>query len=56
MVIGLLTPEKEEDELVKNNIELALIHSIILISLSFIIAPALTQIASEFIPYPKMPF
>lgn len=56
LVVGLLTPENEEDELMKNNIELALIHAIILIALSFVIAPALIQIASEFIPYPKMPF
>lgn len=56
LVTGLLTKEKEEDELIKNNIELALIHAIILIALSFVIAPALIQIASEFIPYPKMPF
>ena len=28
----------------------------ILIALSFVIAPAIIQIASEFIPYPKMPF
>ena len=55
-VVGLLTPENEEDELMKNNVELALIHAIILIVLSFVIAPALIQIASEFIPYPKMPF
>jgi hypothetical protein len=56
VVIGFLTPEKEEDELLKNNVELAVIHAVILIALSFVIAPALIQIASEFIPYPKMPF
>lgn len=54
--IGFLTPEKEEDELIKNNIELAVTHAVILIALSFVIAPAIIQIASEFIPYPKMPF
>lgn len=54
--IGFLTPENEDDELMKNNIELAVIHGVILIALSFVIAPALIQIASEFIPYPKMPF
>ena len=43
-------------ELLKNNIELAIIHAVILISLSFVIAPALVKIAAEFIPYPKMPF
>lgn len=56
LITGLLTKEKEEDELMKNNIELASIHAIILIALSYVIAPALIQIASEFIPYPKMPF
>jgi hypothetical protein len=56
LVVGFLTPENEEDELMKNNVELALIHAIILVALSFVIAPALIQIASEFIPYPKMPF
>ncbi len=56
LVVGLLTPEKEEDELLKNNIELAIIHAVILISLSFVISPALVKIASEFIPYPKIPF
>lgn len=56
LVVGFLTPEKEEDELLKNNIELAIIHAVILISLSFVIAPALVKIAAEFIPYPKMPF
>jgi hypothetical protein len=56
IIVGFLTPENEEDELIKNNIELAVVHAIILIALSFLIAPALIQIASEFIPYPKMPF
>jgi hypothetical protein len=56
IIVGLLTPENEEDELIKNNIELAVVHAIILIALSFVIAPALIQIASDFIPYPKMPF
>jgi hypothetical protein len=56
LVVGFLTPEKEDDELLKNNIELAIIHAVILISLSFVISPALVKIAAEFIPYPKMPF
>jgi hypothetical protein len=56
LITALLTKEKEEDELIKNNIELALIHAIILIALSFVIAPSLIQIASKFIPYPKLPF
>ena len=56
LVVGFFTPEKENDELLKNNIELAIIHAVILISLSFVIAPALVKIAAEFIPYPKLPF
>jgi hypothetical protein len=56
LVVGYLTPEKENDELLKNNIEIALMHAVILISLSFIIGPALVNIASEFIPYPEMPY
>jgi hypothetical protein len=56
LITGMLTTESEKDELSKNNIEVALLHSIILISLSFIIAPALTKIASSFIPYPELPF
>jgi hypothetical protein len=56
LIVGLLTNEREDDELLKNNIELALIHAVILISLSFVIAPALVKIAAEFIPYPQIPF
>jgi hypothetical protein len=56
LITGMLTVEREEEELSKNNIEFALLHSVILISLSFIIAPALTKIASSFIPYPELPF
>ena len=56
LIVGLLTSEKEEDELIKNNIELAMIHTVILISLSFLIAPALVKIAAGFIPYPTIPY
>lgn len=56
LVVGFLTPEKENDELMKNNIEIALMHAVILISLSFIIGPALVKIVAEFIPYPEMPY
>ena len=56
LITSLLTTETEKDELVNNNIEFALLHGIILISLSFIIAPPLTKIASSFIPYPELPF
>ena len=56
VLVGVMTRENEADELVKNNFTLALVHSIILLSLSFIISPSLVKIASEFIPYPKMPY
>jgi hypothetical protein len=46
----------EKQALEANNMELALMHAIILITLSVIISPALMSIASEFIPYPKTPF
>lgn len=56
LVTGWLTGESENDELMKNNIELSLLHSIILIAIAFIISPPLTKIASGFIPYPELPF
>ena len=56
LLIGFITPENENDELSKNNLEIAILHVVILISLTFIIAPALVKIAAEFIPYPEMPF
>lgn len=56
LITGWLTTENEKDELMKNNLELALLHSIILISLSFIIAPPVIKIASSFVPYPELPF
>ena len=56
VLVGVMTRENEADELVKNNLSLALVHSIILLSLSIIIAPSLVKIAADFIPYPKMPY
>lgn len=56
LIVGMLSKENEEDELTKNNIELAIIHAVILISLTAIIAPSLVSIASHFIPYPELPF
>ena len=56
VLVGVMTRENETDELLKNNIGLAAVHAIILVSLSFIIAPALVKLASGFIPYPEMPF
>lgn len=55
-IVGLLSPENEMDELIKNNKEIAWIHAIIVITISFVIAPAIVKIASSFIPYPTLPF
>jgi hypothetical protein len=56
LIVDLLTAEKEKDELMKNNVELALLHGIILITISFVVSPLLVKIASGFIPYPDLPF
>jgi hypothetical protein len=40
----------------KNNIEIALVHAIIILVLSFVLAPAITRVASHFVPYPTLPF
>lgn len=56
VIVGAMTRENETDELVKNNMFLALVHSVILLSLSFIISPSLVKLAAGFIPYPEMPF
>jgi len=56
LITGLLTPESEMVELRKNNIEIALIHAIIILVLSFVLAPAMARIASHFVPYPTLPF
>jgi hypothetical protein len=55
-ITGFLTPESELNELRKNNIEIALVHAIIILVLSFVLAPAITRIASHFVPYPTLPF
>ena len=55
-ITGFLTPESELNELRKNNIESALIHAIIILVLSFVLAPAITRVASHFVPYPTLPF
>jgi hypothetical protein len=56
LIISILSKENEKSELNKNNMEIALTHSIIVISLSFVIAPVLVTIAQGFIPYPDLPF
>jgi uncharacterized membrane protein YjfL (UPF0719 family) len=55
-ITGFLTPESELNELRKNNIEIALVHAIIILMLSFVLAPAITRVASHFVPYPTLPF
>jgi hypothetical protein len=56
LIVGFLTVENEDDELIKNNIELAILHAVILISISIMIAPSIIKIEAQFIPYPKVPF
>ena len=55
-IVSAFTKEDEIQELKKNNVELSLIHSFILLIISFVVAPALSDLAISFIPYPKMPF
>lgn len=55
-VTANLTKENEMDELVKNNREIAWLHALILISLTFAVAPALEKMAVSMIPYPELPF
>jgi uncharacterized membrane protein YjfL (UPF0719 family) len=55
-ITGFLTPESELNELRKNNIEIALVHAIIILVLSFVLAPAITRVAYHFVPYPTLPF
>ena len=55
-ITGFLTPESELNELRKNNIEIAIVHAIIILVLSFVLAPAITRVASHFVPYPTLPF
>lgn len=56
LIVGLLTPEKELEQLARNNMELALTHGVILIALAFVISPALVRVANQFIPFPDAPF
>ena len=56
MLVSMLRPRDEKSELAMGSIEIAGLHGTILIVLSFVIAPALISIASQFIPYPDMPF
>jgi hypothetical protein len=55
-LVGMFTSQSEKHELSMNNREIAGLHGVILLTLSFVIAPALISIASQFIPYPELPF
>jgi len=55
-ITGTLTPESELKELRGNNVEIALVHAIIILVLSIVLAPAMARIAAHFVPYPKLPF
>ena len=55
-IVGLLTPGDEKLELTKGNLEIAGMHGIILVLLSLVIAPELTALATQFIPYPELPY
>ena len=55
-LVGVMTPKDEKYELGRGSYEMAGLHSVILIVLSFVIAPALISLASQFIPYPELPF
>jgi len=55
-LVSVITKENEHDELAKNNVELSLMHGVILVLLSFVVAPSLSELGASFIPYPKLPF
>ncbi len=55
-MVSKLSYEDELEELAKNNREIAWMHFIILVALTFVIAPAWVKIAISFIPYPVLPF
>jgi hypothetical protein len=56
IITSLLTKEKEKESIKNNNVELALIHGALLIVISFLVGPALSNWAASFIPYPDLPF
>lgn len=55
-IVGFITEENEKKELINDNYRLALLHGVILTSLSLIISPAIVKIAISLIPYPTLPF
>ncbi len=55
-VSSMLTAESEKDELANNNIELAIMHGVILISLALITHQGFSTIMTSYIPYQDMPY
>lgn len=53
---SILTKEDEKKELLENNLELSIVHGLVIVILSLVIAPNLLQLFSSFIPYPDRPF
>ncbi len=56
VLTSFLTKENEKEALKNNHVELALVHGTLLIILSFLVGPALTNWAFSFIPYPELPY
>lgn len=55
-VSSMLTIKSEKEELANNNIELAIMHAVILISLALITHQGFATILSSYIPFPEMPY
>lgn len=56
MVSSMLTLASEKEALENNDIQLAIMHSIILIALAFITFKGVGNIMTSFIPFPDVPF
>lgn len=54
-VTSMITSVSEKEELANNNIELAIIHAIVLITLALITKKEFQYIISKFIPFPEIP-
>ena len=55
-VSSMLTIKSEKEELANNNIELAIMHAVILISLALITHQGFATILTSYIPFPEMPY
>ncbi len=55
-VSSMLTIKSEKEELASNNIELAIMHAVILISLALITHQGFSTILTSYIPFPEMPY